>query len=48
MRKGEVIFICNVCGLKAAEPILCLQKACPTSMLVYGEHNKPIVLSRAN
>lgn len=48
MMKSAVVFVCNICGLKAAEPILCVKQGCPTGMLVYGEGNKPIVLSRAN
>ena len=49
MRKREaIIFICNVCGLRAPEPVLCVKASCPTPMLVYGVGNEPIVLSRAN
>jgi hypothetical protein len=48
MREKQITFICNICGLRAPEPVLCVKQGCPTPMLVYGEAYKPIVLSRAN
>ena len=39
MRKSEVIFICNICGLRAPEPVLCVKGGCATQLLVYGEGN---------
>lgn len=48
MLKSEVIFVCNVCGLRAREPVLCVKQACPTPMLVYGVANKPIVPLRVS
>lgn len=48
MKRSEVVFICNICGLKAPEPILCVKQGCPTPMLVYGEADKPVMLARAH
>jgi len=48
MKKSDIIFLCNICGLRAPEPILCIKQGCPTQLLVYGEHNRPVMLSRAH
>ena len=34
-RKPEVNFYCNICGVRASEPILCVKPGCPTELLVY-------------
>ena len=36
MSKTSVRFICNVCGTRAPEPILCVKPGCPTQILIYG------------
>jgi hypothetical protein len=37
---GDVRFVCNICGIRAAGPILCTKDGCPTEMLVYGGSRK--------
>lgn len=32
----KINFICNICGMRAARPILCVKDDCPTELLVYG------------
>lgn len=32
----NIKFICNVCGIRAPEPILCARDNCLTRLLVYG------------
>lgn len=32
----QPIFICNICGMKAAQAVLCVRDDCMTPMLVHG------------
>lgn len=33
---SSVIFYCNICGMRAPEPILCVRNRCPTDILIHG------------